>query len=272
MMTRTFRSAAIARLIAMLLGLCLAAAASAQAAGGDYLVGPGDVLKVSVYRQADLDTVAMVAPDGTVQIGSVGGVKVDGLTASDVGRKIADRLKSAGILLNPTVNVLVTEYHSRTISVLGAVARPGELPIDRPNLSITEALARAGANFERGGALITIVPPTGSKQASETMHVADLVSGGRNRPLRPGESIFVQAAAMVFVRGEVQRPGSYPIDPGMTVDQAIAVAGGLTPRGSAGHVRVTHQEAAGAPAAAVRARLRDPVQPNDTLVVGSRLF
>ncbi|NIJ08063.1 polysaccharide export outer membrane protein [Sphingomonas vulcanisoli] len=257
-------------LLAMLASIWAAMAGPAIAQSSEYRIGPGDVLKVSVYRQADLETIVAVAGDGTIPIGTLGKVPVADLTPGEVGQRIAERLKSAGILIDPTVTVLVTEYHSQTVAVLGAVARPGEYPIDRRGITISEMLARAGANFASGGILIAVKPRAGGE--SENLHAADLFAGGRDRPVRNGDTIFVQTPALVFVRGEVQHPGAFPIEPGMTVDQAIAVAGGLTQRGSASGVRVTHVDVAGKAGTPQRIKLRDTVAPNDTLVVGARLF
>lgn len=258
------RIAGIAALVAA------AMVGQARAQDSEYIVGPGDVLKISVYRAPDLDSLARIAADGTIPVGALGNVEVADLSPSAVAQRIAARLKSAGIYVDPVVNVTVAEYHSRTVSVFGAVARPGEYPIDRRDLSITEVLARAGANSPTGATLVSIVPAGGGPV--ETISIGELIAANKDRPIRRGESLFVQTAAMVYVRGEVQRPGAFPIEPGLTIDQAIALAGGLTPRGSSSGVRVTHRDAQNQPMAPVRGALADKVQPNDTIVVRARLF
>jgi polysaccharide export outer membrane protein len=243
------------------------AAPEAEVARTEYRVGPGDLLKVSVYRSPDLDTNVRVTEGGSVAIGSIGSLVVNGLTPAEIGQRIAAKLKSAGILLDPTVNVLVSEYHSKTVSVLGSIGKPGEYPLDRSGLSLTEVLARAGANLDNGAAIVTVTSP--GEGEPQRVRLADLVSGGRDRPARAGESIFVQSAPLFYVSGEVQRAGGYPLQPGMTVGQAVAVAGGVTPRGSPSRLKVTH---AGEPGSPHKAKASEAVQPNDLIVVGPRIF
>jgi polysaccharide export outer membrane protein len=237
----------------------------------EYLVGPKDVIKITVYRSPDLDTTVQVANDGTIQMGSIGRFKVADLSVSAISRLIEQRLRTSGIFLEPSVNVLVAEYHSRTASVLGAVARPGEYPIDRQNLTVTELLARAGANFENSGALVSIVNPD-DPSAAETFYVTDLAAGKRNRPIRAGESVFVQAPASFYISGEVLKDGEYPIRPGLTVDQAISMAGGVTLRGSRKKVSVTRRVGDRSTGERVKVKPNDLVKPDDTILVGARIF
>ncbi len=250
---------------------CLAViviAAPAHAQG--YRIGPNDVLKVTVYRSIDFDTTTAVSADGTIQFPRLGTVKVAGQTSAQVAATLAAGLKQAGVLLDPTVTVLVMEYRSRVVSVLGAVERPGEFPIDRDTLTIAQALARAGANFGTVGGTVSILGDDPAKPR-ETIPIAALVSGQRDRPVRAGEVLFVQAAATFYVSGEVQKPGAYPIEPGMTVGQAIALAGGFTPRGTAGKIKVSRKQGdvTGAPQ---RVKFEDAVVPGDLVVVGARIF
>lgn len=237
----------------------------------EYRVGPGDVLKLSVYRAPDLESTVRVAEDGTIAIGTIGRARVADHTVAEIGTMIADKLKSGGIFTNPTVNVLVAEYHSKTVSVLGAVGKPGEYPIDRIGLSITDVLARAGANLDNGSTSISISTPGTAGKTSQTLALADLVGGARDRAVRPGESLFVQTAPVFYISGEVQKPGYFPLQPNLTVGQAIAIAGGPTPRGTASRVKVTRQNG-GKPGVPAKIGQNDPVQPNDLLVVGARIF
>lgn len=234
----------------------------------DYRVGPGDVLKLSVYRAPEFESNLRVGGDGTIQVGTIGSLAVGGLTPSQIAETIAARFQSAGIFRDPVVNVLVAEYHSKVVSVLGAVARPGQYPLDREGLTISDLLARAGATLDNGTTRISITSD-GRGAAPETLTLGDLVNGTRNRPVRSGETIFVQLPPMVYVAGEVVHAGSYPITPGMTVQQAITLAGDIGPRGSRSKVRITHEASSAKP---VRARLGDLVQPGDQILVGARIF
>jgi polysaccharide biosynthesis/export protein len=116
-----------------------------------------------------------------------------------------------------------------------------------------------------------VIHPDGTR---EKFLMADLVSGSTDRPVQSGEVLVVQSAALVYVSGEVGRPGAYPIEKDMTVGQALALAGGYTPSAAHGNVRVTHKAAAPTQAETViaKADLAAPVRPGDLIMVGRRLF
>lgn len=262
--------AAVLRLNVLCIPIVAMTMLSVPAHAQGYRIGPNDVLKITVYRSADFDTVTSVSSEGTIQFPRLGTIKVAGQTSAEVAATLAAALKRAGVLLDPTVTVLVTEYRSRVVSVLGAVERPGEFPIDRDTLTIAQALARAGANFGTVGGTVSVLGDDQSKPR-EIIPIAALVSGERDRPVRAGEVLFVQAAATFYVSGEVQKPGAYPLEPGMTIGQAIALAGGFTPRGTAGRIKVSRKQgdATGAPQ---RMKFADAVVPGDLIVVGARIF
>jgi polysaccharide export outer membrane protein len=88
----------------------------------------------------------------------------------------------------------------------------------------------------------------------------------KNIALSPGDTVYVHKAPMVYVYGEVQKGGAYPIEPSMTVMQAIALGGGITPRGTQRGIKITRA------GNAVNASLGDPVQPDDVIYVKESLF
>ena len=89
---------------------------------------------------------------------------------------------------------------------------------------------------------------------------------------RNGEVLVVQSAGLVYISGEVGRPGAYPVEKDMTVGQALAVAGGFTPNASRGSIRITHKRAEGGMAPPVRADQNALIEPGDLLTVGRRVF
>src|SRR3546814_10332454 len=101
-----------------------------------------------------------------------------GHTPSQTGERIAHALKTLGVFLQPSVNVLVTEYRSKTVAVLGAVSKPGEIALDRQGLTIADVLARAGATFGSGAMIVTVIGAQDGKPTREAIRVADLLSGG----------------------------------------------------------------------------------------------
>lgn len=243
----------------------LSGVAAAAASNSDYRVGPGDILKMSVYRAPEYESTMRVAGDGTIQIGSIGSMTVGGLTPGEVADAIAAKLRSAGIYNAPVVNILVAEYHSKMASVLGAVARPGEYPVDRGDLTVGQMLARAGATLENGTSRVVIT--NGERRGQpETLTLEELIQGGKDKPVLPGDQILVQMPPLVYVGGEVLRPGSFPLMSGMTVEQAIVQAGDAGPRGSRSKARVIRN------GKSIKAKLNDPVLPGDQIVVGARIF
>jgi polysaccharide export outer membrane protein len=236
----------------------------------EYRIGPGDVLKISVYRAPDLDGVVRVSAEGSIGVASIGGLRVVDLTATQVADTIGARLKSRGILIEPFVNVLVMEIHSKTASVLGAVQKPGEIILDRPDLKISEVLARAGATFNSDAGQVLLMDPRTNMR--EQLSLSELASGTQDRVVRPGEILFVQAAPTFFIRGEVTRAGEYAVTPGLTIGKAIALGGGLTERGSPSRVRLERRDKDGTLISERAVRGDVAVQPGDLLIIGARLF
>ena len=238
----------------------------------DYSVGPGDVLKITVYRAPDLDTVVQVAKDGSIVMGGIGRVPVGGQSPASIGQQIAARLKKAEIFLNPVVNVIVQEYRSKMVSVLGAVARPGEYSIEREGIKLSDMLARAGAELGAGGGSVRVLNDSFGVTSVEEFRTIDIVSGEKDRAAMPNDTIYVKAAPVFYISGEVQKAGSYPLEPGLTVERAIAIAGGLAPRGSRNKVKITRKQEDGGTEQRIKVKANDAVMPADLIVVGARIF
>ncbi|MDO6416069.1 SLBB domain-containing protein [Sphingomonas sp. BIUV-7] len=234
----------------------------------EYRVGPGDILKVTVYRAPDYDSVVQVAEDGTIPFSVIGNVKISGMTPSRVAALLEQGLRDGGIFKSPVVNVLVQEYHSKTVSVLGNVSKPGEYSLERGGLRLSDLLARAGATLGEGTGNVSITRPDG---ATENLVASDIVSGKHDRVAVAGETILIGVPPVFYISGEVQRSGSYPIEPGLTVGRAIALAGGLTPRGSRNKIKITRRKS-NQDEASVKAKSSDPIVAKDLVVVGSRIF
>lgn len=232
-----------------------------------YSVGAGDVLAVTVYRAPDYNSVVEVAEDGTIVLNAVGKVQVGGLTPAQVGDEISRRLQSGGIFRDPLVNVMVQTYRSSTVFVLGNVAKPGEYPLERTSLTITEVLARAGASLGVGGGSVRLLR---KGEAAQDLPADKLLTGSLNQLVEPHDTLVVTESATFFVSGEVQRPGSFPLEPGLTMERAIALAGGVTQRGARSRLKVTRHQ--GEKDEIVKAKLQDPVRSGDLIMIGSRIF
>lgn len=257
----------------------------------DYLIGAEDILKVTVYGHDDLTQTVVVQSDGTFVFPLIGRVKASELSPKELERKIVILL-SQGFIRNPQVTVVVQEYRSKTVFVVGEVSRPGTYPLSGSR-NIVEILSRAGPLTAAAGAEVVVVRPlaeaTGpilptevgseaeggpAKKLAEVIrvNVRDIQAGDleKNVLLQPNDTVFVPQAPKVFVSGEVRTPGAYPFLPGTTVRQAISLAGGLTSDGSSGRIRVV-REVEGK-TREVKIKLDDPVEPGDTIVVKAKLF
>lgn len=245
------------------------AAVSGNGAAADYPIGAGDLLSIAVYRSPDIGGLVRTQKDGTVLVPGVGTITIDGLTAGDAAGAIAAEIRRKGLLINPEVTVLVSEVRAHVVQVMGEVGRPGTIPLDARSLMLSAILARAGAPVGTGAGTVVVIHPDGTR---ERFLMADLVSGNADRPARSGEVLVVSSAGLVYVSGEVGRPGAYPVEKDMTVGQALALAGGFTPNASRGSIRITHKRAEGGTAQPVRADQNALIQPGDLLMVGRRVF
>jgi polysaccharide export outer membrane protein len=249
----------------------------------NYVVGPQDVLAIALYDQQDLSGKYTVEADGTFTFPLIGRVKAGGLTLRDVEQALRTKL-SDGFFKNPQVSVAVEQYRSQRVFVMGEVRSPGPYPLVG-DMTLIEALARAGSTTEYAAGEALIVRSTDAsrtagpvlpEQESGTdvirVDIKALQSGrlSSNAVLRDGDTIFVPRAEVVYVFGQVNRPGSYTLQRGTTVLQALSLAGGVTDRGTTGRIRIAR--VVDGKKTEVRVKVEDLVQPGDTIIVPERFF
>jgi polysaccharide export outer membrane protein len=223
-----------------------------QAAPPDYVVGPQDVLQVTVFNEPGMSGVLTVDNEGSINLPLIGRVSVDGLTLRETQDVVTQKLGD-GYLVNPQVSVEIDEYRSQNVYVLGEVGRPGIYQLSG-NLSLIAVLLEAGGvtaqagnevqiNRSASGAVSTgpVLPEDGDSEVEVTLVSLEDIRTGRagNVTLRDGDTVNVPKAATFFVMGQVGSSGSYVWTPGMTVQQAIALAGGYSSRGSDRGIRIT---------------------------------
>jgi polysaccharide export outer membrane protein len=180
----------------LLLALCTltvwSGLAHAEPKAGAYLLNPGDVLLVSVWREESLQQEVRVLPDGSITFPLVGRVEVAGLDSTAVGLKVAAKL--AEYLPEPSVSVVVTGIEGNVVYVLGKVARPGPAVMAGPT-SVLQALSMAGGldKFADQDA-IKIVRRKGQAQEILLVEYGDLISGrdmSSNIQLQAGDTLVV---------------------------------------------------------------------------------
>lgn len=251
-------------------------------ASHDYIVGRQDVLNITVFGEADISKRYTVDADGTIDFPFIGRVRAAGQTLRQVEDLLVKRL-GAGFLVNPQVTVEIVEFRSQSIFVTGEVRAPGAYPI-KGNMTIVEALALAGPTQTASNEVVIVRPKEpgersgpvlpGNADSAETtrVNIRDLQSGklSLNIALQPGDTVFVPKAETFFVSGQVRSPGSFVYEPGIRVLQAIALAGGLTDRGSDRGIKILRQ--VDGVEISINAKTTDLVKPGDTIVVRQRFF
>jgi polysaccharide export outer membrane protein len=278
------------RLVPHVAAMCLLTFATVAAAE-DYVLGPEDVVTVSVWLHPELDRVMTINADGNVTMPPLGDVKAATLSPKQLGERLADRL-SAYLRQTSTVTVTVTQYVSRSVFVTGGVAKPGRYGFERiPTL--VEVLGQAGGALP--GVDLSAVQILRKEGDSRTTLTADLSLALRSGDsgvvpeLKPGDTIVIPGAALaggggagagegVGVLGEVNKPGMYAVGSGQDVWSVLAAAGGLTARGNLKDVRVLTRTEGGQNVTTINlgdalrhgSRAPTTVKPGDVVFVMSR--
>ena len=232
----------------------------------DYRIGADDVLRITVFGLPELSQEVTVESDGTFDFPLIGRVDSGDRTPRELEGAIAARL-ARGFVRDPQVRVTVQVQRSRTLSVMGELSRPGLYPLTEGR-TVVEILSRAGPLLPSAGAEVVVTRRSASGP-DEVIRIdlQRLQSGeaGQNLALRARDTVFVPKAPRIYVSGEVREPGQYGVVPGMTVRQAVSVAGGFAKSAARDRVRILRP--AGGGTSEISARLEEPVLAGDTLVV-----
>lgn len=214
----------------------------AQALSSDLLVGIGDLLEVSVYGAPDFDKkVVRVSGSGEIVLPLIGAQKVDGMSVPQVQQFIAEKLVAGQFFNNPQVSVLVKEYATQGISVLGEVQKPGVYPLLGPR-RLFDAISFAGGLTPKAGRTVSITHRNNPEHA-EKFQLGDDVqaSTAANVEIYPGDTIVISKAGIVYVVGDVKLPGGFVIEHGdITVLQALALAQGANPTAKLNSAKLIH--------------------------------
>lgn len=238
-------------------------------------LGEGDVVRISVFQNPDLTTEARISDRGAINFPLIGEVAIGGLTPADAAARIAQQLSRGKFVVKPQVNLSVVEVRSRQVAVLGQVGKPGRYPLDGVGDKLTDVLALAGGITPGGDDNVVVMLNRNGKASRTLIDVPAMYRTGdmsRNVRLENGDVIYVERAPQFYVYGEVQRAGSYRLEPDMTVMQAISVGGGLTARGTLRGLEIQRRMPDGQTHELNPVRLTDLVEPNDVILVRERLF
>ncbi len=241
----------------------------------DYIVGEGDVLRITVYNHPDLTTIARVTGEGEILFPLIGSVKVGDLTLSSVVEKISVRLAD-GYIIEPQVSVFIEEYRSKKVVLMGQVEKPGLYILDG-RTTFMELLSKAGGLTKNAGDSAVIKRKENPLDASEKKIAIDLkrlVEKGDmslDVPVMDGDSIYIIKAGLFYVTGEIRKPDSYKYEEGLTIVKAITMAGGFTDKAATGKVKII-RKLNGKEEVLERVKMDEQVLPDDVIVVPESFF
>ena len=206
------------------------------------LIGPGDLLQITVLDESDLTRKVRVRDSGEITLPFIGSLRVCGLNTAEASTAIAREYIDGRFLKHPEVSVFVEEYATQSVSVLGQVVHPGPISIST-NRSLVDVIAMAGGltdvadrhiTIERGGSSHGLVEVFLSNRAEDAFSA--------NVEVFPGDKILVPKAGIVYVLGDVGRPGGYVMQNNsrLTVLEAVAMAAGVNRTASEAHARIIH--------------------------------
>lgn len=238
------------------------------------ILGPGDVVRVSVYQNPDLNLETKVSESGEITFPLIGSVTVGGSSITRAQDLIAKQLRDGNFVLKPQVNIMLVQVRSSQVSVLGQVGRPGRYPMEAAKSKVSEMIALAGGVLSVGSEQVALMGKRGGRDFKANIDLNKLLLNGQSQldlDVEGGDILYVDRAPFLYVYGEVQRPGQYRLEQGMTILQALASAGGLTQRGTDRGLRVHRRDGNGA-VQTVELDLNAPAQRDDVIQVRESLF
>jgi polysaccharide biosynthesis/export protein len=239
-------------------------------------------VKITVFNELDLTNNYRVDADGSISFPFIGHVAAAGLTPADLQQRLTTML-AAGYIRNPQVRVEINQYKSQFVYVIGEVRAPGKIPMTGSAMTLLEALALAGSPTSSASNEVIVVHPSRLDPATGKPSPAapgdrivvnrrdlELGQAGRDVVLQDGDIINVPSAQHFYITGMVRNPGTHVLDPGMNVQQAIALAGGLNERGSDRRIKVSR--VVNAKLIELSIELYDKIEPGDTITISGRFF
>lgn len=220
--------------------------AAPAASAPDLMLGPGDLIELKVYGVGDLSETLRIATNGDIDLPLIGAVKVGGLTVDQAQKAVEQRLVSGGFINEPHVSILVREFTTQGVSVLGEVQHPGHFPILSAR-HLMDAISAAGGFSVRAGKTIIVTHRDNSAAQTITWSFDPVKLQQANIELHGGDSVTVGKAGIVYVTGEVAKPGGFVLDQSdsVTVLQALALAQGAKPTASLNKARLIRKSPQG---------------------------
>jgi polysaccharide biosynthesis/export protein len=209
-------------------------------------IGPGDLLTITIFNVPELQQTARVSESGDAVLSLIGSMHLAGMTVANAAVALEDEYRNRKLLVDPHVTVLVTEYATEGISVLGEVARPGVYPLLGPH-SLLDIISAAGGLTASAGSSVTIRRRSGPEQVVQLDANDPQKALAQDVELQPADMVVVARAAVIYVVGDVGRPGGFSMQNNgrLTVLQAIALASGANKTAALSHAKIIHKTPSG---------------------------
>jgi polysaccharide biosynthesis/export protein len=242
----------------------------ATAKSEDYRLGPGDLIRVVVFDHEELSVDTRISQTGNITYPLIGLISVSGLSTRETELLLTRRLIEGGFVKTPEVSVLVEEYQSQKVSVMGQVAKPGQYPLDAAR-TVLDVLAMAGGVLNETAAEdATLVRADGNRAVINLQKLFD-GDPAVNYGVQGGDTVFVPHAPQFYIYGQVQRPGQYRLLQNTTISQAISIGGGLMPRGTQRGAIIKRLDSSGKEHK-YSVKNDEVLQPNDVLLIKASIF
>ena len=252
-----------------------AASAKLEVPKPEAILGVGDIIRISVYQNPDLTVEsARISEVGLVNFPLIGSVKLGGETIAASEQRIAKMLRDGGFVLRPQVTILVGQIRSAQISILGQVAKPGRYPIETVGAKVSEMIAATGGVAPGGADVVTLVGVRNGRSIKLDIDLPAILQSGKAEldiPVDNGDILYVDRAPNAYIYGEVQRPGVFRLERGMSLLQVLAQSGGVSARGTERGIKVHRRDANGA-VTITDMQMNDPVVRDDVIYVKESLF
>lgn len=209
-------------------------------------IGNGDLIEMSVFDTPELSGKLRVSNTGEVILPLIGKLHVAGMKAEDAAALIRQEFIKGAYLKDPQVTVFIAEYATQNVSVLGEVKSPGIYPAFGSH-HLLDYISSAQGLTPLAGTRITITHAANANTPEQVKVTAGATPKPENNPeVFPGDTVYVERTGVIFVVGDVMRPGGYPMDHDgqVSILQAIALAQGTNPtaaKSSAKLIRTTAQ-------------------------------
>lgn len=260
-------------LILSLFGICTTSFAQTPV-DSEYRLGAGDSIRILVFQNPELTLESRIAENGVISYPLLGSVNLGGKTLAEAERQIASALADGGFVIKPQVTISLAQIRSSQISILGQITRPGRYPLETANLKVSDMIAIAGGPSATGADTVILSGTRDGKPFKREIDVPQALlglDGQEDLVVQGGDVLFVNRAPMFYVYGEAQRPGSYRLERNMTVQQALATAGGISQRGMEYWLKLNRKQADGSIVQLSPERY-DLVQPDDVIYVRESPF